>query len=121
MSSTLGIDHSVSSLKESCQQDISKVQAEVYDYERKLEEVNKIAGVSKLIHISQIRKRREYLESEIAKLKKKVAELRQEMEMYNRYGKDIPKDAPNYEQLANMLDNRIYKLEIVLMIDLGMM
>ncbi len=121
MASELGIDHSVESLKISCNEDISRIQSDVYDYERKLSEVQQVTGMSKLIHGGQIKRRREFLEGEIANRKKKLAELQLEMEIYDRYGKDIPKDAPNYERMKKMLDNRINKLEIVLMIDLGMM
>lgn len=121
MASELNIDHSVQELKNSCNEEFNQVNFDLREIERKLLSLESVSKMNKLIHHGQIKKRREYLESEIEKLKKKAAELHQEMEMYNKYGKDIPKDAPNYEALIKMLDNRIYKLEICIMIELGMM
>ena len=121
MSHLLNIDHSVDELKSSCIQDIDRIKMDARDVERQLADLEQISGMSKLFHAGQIKKRKQHLLGNLAQYREQLANLNLELKMYKTYGKNIPKDEPNRELLEQLLDKRISKVEIILMVEMGMM
>ena len=116
-----GITHDLQSYKNSCSQEASHVRGDIYDIERKLKELNSASAWERIAHGREIKKRKEYLEQSLHHLKQRLNKLNLEMEIYNRYGLTPPPTAYGYEEMIKQIEEREQKLDIVSMIDLGLM
>lgn len=121
MAQDLKFDHEINEFTESCLEDIRRVNDEIKHLEGKISEFDNIGKFNKLFHSGQIKAELEKLQTTLENTKIKLSQFQQELEMYQTYGKDIPKDMPNYDELSKMMQNRINKLDIIVMIDMGMM
>lgn len=116
-----GITHDLQSHKNSCLQEASRVRSDIYDIERKLKELDSASAWERITHGREIKRRREVLEESLSKLKQRLNKLDLEMDMYNRYGLNPPPTAYGYEEMMKQIEEREQKLDIVSMIELGLM
>ena len=114
------------SLKEyvaSCNEDICSVKGRIIDAERELEYLQNITGWERMAHRSKINARIKTVQATKSSLEQQLASLQLELQKYNLFGIDyyLHGNGKNDETQLKQMEARRTKMEIVQMIDLGMM
>ena len=120
MSRMIDIEYEPSRLISSCNEDLSRIRSDINSAERNLEKLEKRSGMDKLFHMGEIKRKKEILKREIEDLKRKLAIVEKEREFYSRWGTKIPEGEAGKE-MRKLLEARQEKLDILTMIECGLM
>ena len=113
-------NYQLDSFKMSCNEELVNVEAEMYKVEQGLKRLKDTPAVERLLHHSKIKQRRAWLEKSYAEYAQRRESLLLEQEVYKRYGLNIP-SGPEFDRVRKLVEARHGKLEIVEMIDCGLM
>ena len=120
MSRMIDIEYEPSRLIASCNEDLSRIRADINSAERSLERLESRSGMDKLFHMGEIKRKKEILKREIDDLKRKQTIVEKEREFYLRWGTKIPEGEAGKE-MRKILEARQEKLDILTMIECGLM
>lgn len=107
----------------SCNQDIADLRGRIYDKQRALADLDHVSAKDRIFHGARIKERRRSLETQIEEMNANLEALLKELEKYERYGLEFYRTGPGKEDKTQVerMNNRENKMQIVEMIDLGMM
>jgi len=106
-----------------CNQDLCNLRGQIHDVEKAIEAVENITGLEKILHRSKIKARLKHLYESKARLEHEYECVQLELENYNRHGIDYYLHGPgkNDEFQTKRLDARTTKMEVIEMVELGLM
>lgn len=104
----------------SCREEIMHVEDELSEIDKKIKEIDNESFSTKLFYHAKLKRRREYLVEQKERVMKRYDKLNDELNFYRKNGLDVSemKDAEKYKVY---IEDRTTKLNIVNMIELGMM
>ena len=120
MSRMIDIEYSAQNLIQNCQEELARIRGDINSAKRKLEALDSKGGFGKLFHLGEIKRRKESLQIEIKELERKERIVKKEQEYYQRFGTKIPEGEAGKE-MRKLLEARQEKLDILTMIDCGLM
>ena len=120
MSRRIDIEYSSENLIQNCQEELARIRGDINTAKRKLEDLDKTGGFGKLFHIGEIKRKRERLQIEIKDLERKERIVQKEQEYYKKFGTKIPEGEAGKE-MRKLLEARQEKLDILTMIECGLM
>lgn len=121
MGSMSGVDHDISAYRSSCSQEINRIESELHDKKRKLANLMAESRLYKIFKSSQYKERKNSIECAIREIEKRLEELNFEMRIYKSYGLNIPQNLPDYEKIMEIIRARDTKLDIILLVEMGLM
>lgn len=121
MERMIDIDHDVRSYLMSCSEDVRHFEDEMYRIEKQLNAMKEITGFKRFVNGRSLKAREEQLKSSYEMWKTKRDNVLYEIEIYKTYGTNPPTTLQNYQKIKDMMIDRVAKMDIVAMIDMGMM
>jgi hypothetical protein len=121
MGSLSGITHNLQEYIRSCNEDISRVSREVSDYKRRLADLTAESRLYKIFKVASYKQRKSVIEETLARLEAQLSDLQLEMNTYKRFGLDVPQNIPSYEKIKNLIEARDSKLDVVFLVEMGLM
>ena len=116
-----GVTHSLQSYRMSCSEELHRVEREIWDNQRSYEKLLAESAMYKIFKGSRYRQRKAQLENTIANLEARKKDLQLELRIYSHYGLEIPTNIPEYERYQAIIEARDNKLDIVMLVEMGMM
>ena len=116
-----GVQHDLQTYKNSCIEDMRNVERDIADNKRRLESVMSESGLYKVFRASKYKQSKSYYEKIISQLEARFRDLQLEMSAYLKFGLDIPENIPEYEKLKELIEARDSKLDIILLVEMGLM
>ena len=120
MTRLLDVEYDSRQLIYSCNEEISQIMADMNDIKRRLEELNKTGAFDKLFHFVDIKRKKDKLKKEYDRLKQREKIVYKEREFYQKFGTKIP-EGEEWNEMRKLLEARQSKLDIISMIDFGLM
>lgn len=121
MGAMSGVEHSLQSFRSSCDEELHRVEREIWDNQRWLSELMEESTMYKIFKGSKYRQRKAHLEKTIEGLEARKKELQLELRIYSEYGLNIPENHPERERFQRIIEARDNKLDIILLVEMGMM
>lgn len=120
MSRMIDTEYSAQNFIQNCNEELTRIRSDINTATRKLEALDRTSAFNKILHISEIKRKRERLQTEINKLEIREKIVKKEREYYKRFGTQIP-EGDEGNEMRKLLEERQEKLDIVTMIECGLM
>ena len=119
MSGTRANKFEVSILISACSEELSEIREEMKRVQAKIEKLEKESRIAKIFHSGEIKRKKEKLQSSYNILEQKEEIVIKERNYYQRYGTNIPEGEEGLI-MRKLLQSRQEKLDIIAMIDCGL-
>ena len=116
-----GISHSLQEYIRICNDDISRISRDVSDYKRRLADLMAESRLYKIFKVASYKQRKSVIEETLSRLESQLSDLQLELNAYRKFGLDISQDIPAYNKIKDMIEARDGKLDIIMLVEMGMM